>query len=721
MRKNFTFPLLLLAVCLVLSVAKPVIASNIVSVPLVTFRSAEKQDISEALYFFEQRDVVKRFAEIELHGQFKEISALLNIDKVELNLFDDVNYTAQISRSDKNINGSVTFMARLNDVQGYFTMTTTHERTLGGIYLPGLNLYYKITSNPTNNKHYLIEMAASDRDILEGAPSLIPEITEKDLIEQHQIKEHLKSQNLGPDDWANIDVMIMYTPSARQWANNQAGGIENVMAIAMANAQLVLDNSKVKMTMTLVHSEEYNFQESGNSGSDLTVITNSQAIQSLRDQYSADLVALFANVSDVGGLAWLLTTKNGNPAIGYSLTRVQQAADAYTHIHEMGHNMGCHHHKDQNFQPGPTIWQNWPENYYSAGWRWTGNDNGHYCSVMTYTAGAFYEDGVTHTEVPYFSNPDVTHMMVPTGDPFDGDNARTLKEIKHVIASYRISDLAAVFTTEVEEVTFTTAFSGGIITNDGGSHVSQKGVIWHTSLLMTLDNNSGITIDGDGTDSFISELTDLDPNTTYYVSAYAITEKGISYGVQRSFTTLRAFMPRVNTLDIQHLSHNAARAGGDVTSGGNSLVTQRGVVWSTQPNPTLISNEGFTIDGEGTGVFESEITGLKPETQYYFRSYATNLGGTDYGLEQSFTTMFARIYPNPFSSFIEVEFLNESEKDISIVLFNSRGQEVIRKKISMQGEISEKLNVVHLQSGIYMLTIESEFEFPVWQLIKPGN
>ncbi len=720
MRKILSFRSLL-AISLIVSLTFEIQAGNIVSVPLLTMRSAEKQNVRGELDFFEQRDIVKRFAEIELHEELKEASALMNIDEVELNLFDDVHYRAQISRSDKNVNGSVSLTAIMDDVQGYFTMATTGKNTLAGIYLPGLDLYYTITSNPKNNKHYLIEMAASDRDILEGAPSLIPEISEKDIIQQEQIKQYLKSENLGPDDWANIDVMILYTPAAKQWGNNQGGGIENVLALAMANAQLVLDNSEVKMTMTLVHSEEFEFQETGNSGNDLGYFTDSSIIKDLRNDHKADLVSVFANVSDVGGIGWLLTTKLGAPDTGVTITRVQQAAQAYTHIHEMGHNMGCHHHKDQNFQPGPTVWQDWQENYYSAGWRWTGNDNGRYCSVMTYTSGQYFADGITHTEVPYFSGPNISYMMVPTGNPFDGDNARTLREIKHVIASYQISELAAVFTSEVDDINFTTALSGGKITHDGGSHIIQKGVIWHTSPLMTLEINSGITVDGDGTDSFISELTDLDPNTTYHVSAYAKTDKGISYGAQRSFTTLRAFMPRVNTLGIQHLSHNVAKAGGDVISGGNSLVTQRGVVWSTQSNPTLISNEGFTINGEGTGVFESEITSLQPETDYYFRSYATNLGGTDYGIEQSFTTMFARIYPNPFYSVIGVEFINESEKDVSIVLFNSSGLEVLRKKISMQGEISENLNTVHLQSGIYILTIESEFEFPVWQLIKPGN
>ncbi len=370
--RKFYFNGLLLVIFLIVSAAFTVDAGNKVSVSLITSRSVEKQDARVELDFFDQRDVVKRFAEIEIHHQLKDASTLLNIDEIELNLFNDVQYNAQISRSDKNINGSVSLIAHLDDVQGYFTMATTHGNTLAGIYLPGRDLYYTITSNPNNRKHYLIEMSASDRDILEGAPSLIPELTEKDHAQQKQIQQYLKSENLGPDDWANVDVMIMYTSAAMQWGNNQGGGIENVLALAMANAQLVLDNSEVKMTMTLVHSEEYTFQETGNSGNDLGHFTNSPELHQLRNEYRADLVSVFANVSDVGGIAWLLNSRYGAPNTGFSITRVQQAAQAYTHIHEMGHNMGCHHHKEQNFQPGPTIWSDWPQNDYSAGWRWRG-------------------------------------------------------------------------------------------------------------------------------------------------------------------------------------------------------------------------------------------------------------------------------------------------------------------------------------------------------------
>lgn len=689
--------------------------------PLIVYHSAEKLNAEEALHFFEQRDVVIRFAVIELNPMLKSGETFKTESDIALNLFEDVYYTASISRSDMNINGTISFTAILNETKGYAIFSHHGQRSLATVYLPSAGMYYKIISDPVTLDHYLIEMHARDRDILESAPPIIPELKEEGILEQKRIKEHLKNQNLGPDDWANVDVMVLYTTGAEFWGENFGGGIENVIAAAMANAQLVLDNSETLMTVTLVHSEVLNFTETGNTGNDLGTFAQSAHIRSLRDQNNADLVAVFARVSDVGGVGYLLNTRMGRPEIGYSVTRIQQAADGYTHIHEMGHNMGCHHHWQQNFQPGPTIWQDWPENYWSGGWRWQGSDGGYYCSVMTYTSGSFFEDGITHTEVPYFSNPDVLYMNVPAGDFNYGNNARTLREVKHVIASYRVSDLATVFTTSVSEIGLISAKTGGEITQDGGRPVFQRGVVWSSSPNPTIEENDGMTDNGQGTGAFTSTLENLSPSTDYYVSAYAITEAGVSYGVQRVFQTEVATMARVRTQEMSSISYNSARAGGEVLETGNSNVSKRGLVWNTRSGPSLANNVGFTIDGEGEGGFESLITGLEPETEYYFRAYATNLGGTVYGSTYTFTTLFARIYPNPFTDRINVEFKNDSQKDVNIVITDTRGQVVIRMPVSEQGDVQRTVNVAHLEGGIYLLTVESETEFPVWQMLKLGR
>lgn len=675
--------------------------------------------MQEALYFYSNKQAVNRYQEVQINNKFREKNAIRSGDVINIRLFDDMFFLATVQRVNENINGTISMTALLNDDDAYFVLATTDDRTLATIYFPEGNMFYKIISDAETKRHFLIEMDARDRDILESSPPLIPELDERELQEQKRLQDRLHGKDRDPDEWVNIDVMVIYTPNAQAWANMEGGGIENLVAVAMANAQLVLDNSEVNMTARLIFSDQVNYNEADGGSAALSFITGSLQIQNLRNTHNADLVALFAEVSDTGGIAWLLNDITGIPSRGFSVTRVQQAATGYTHIHEMGHNMGCDHHVEQNFQPGPTPWVNWPENTWSAGWRWQGASGGYFCSVMTYTHGSYYDDGITHTEVPYFSNPDILYQTVPAGDPLSGDNSRTLKEIKHVIAAYRVSGMAEVFTAPVEGIGLVQATSGGKIIPSNGVEVIRRGVVWDREPNPTLNKHEGMTEDGSGAGEFTSHLTGLRPSSTYFAIAYAETESYTSYGVQRVFQTVVATFPTVSTDEAELVTHNGAYVGGNVHSTGNTEVTQRGVVWSSQTDtPTLDNNEGYTNEGTGGGSFRSLMTGLRSETKYYYRAYATNLAGTVYGRQQEILTLHARIFPNPFSEWLQVEFVNESSDPVYIVLTNSQGSVVKRRKVESEGDISKRLNMAHLAGGIYTLSIQSKYEFPTWQLLK---
>ena len=85
---------------------------------------------------------------------------------------------------------------------------------------------------------------------------------------------------------------------------------------------------------------------------------------------------------------------------------------------------------------------------------------------------------------------------------------------------------------------------------------------------------------------------------------------------------------------------------GDVTSNGGSSVTERGFVYSTNPNPTI--SDSKVIVGSGTGTFTGSTEAL-PSGTYYFRAFATNSTGTSYG--SSLTDSFVGIAaPSPTPS-----------------------------------------------------------------------
>jgi uncharacterized protein (TIGR02145 family) len=98
-------------------------------------------------------------------------------------------------------------------------------------------------------------------------------------------------------------------------------------------------------------------------------------------------------------------------------------------------------------------------------------------------------------------------------------------------------------------------------------------------------------------------------------------------------------LPSVVTKSPETILANSANIGGIVTSDGGAPVTERGVCWSTEPNPVIANY--FTSDGVGVGVYQSSMTGLTPGMTYFVRAYATNSFGTAYGNEVSFTTSLA--------------------------------------------------------------------------------
>ncbi|HMC99285.1 MAG TPA: hypothetical protein VKH37_04000 [Ferruginibacter sp.] len=98
--------------------------------------------------------------------------------------------------------------------------------------------------------------------------------------------------------------------------------------------------------------------------------------------------------------------------------------------------------------------------------------------------------------------------------------------------------------------------------------------------------------------------------------------------------------PVVSTVTATSITQTTAASGGAVISDGGAPVTARGVTWSsTNSSPTVGVVGSYSIDGSGTGPFSSSLTGLSANTTYYYRAYATNSAGTNYGGTGSFTTL----------------------------------------------------------------------------------
>jgi uncharacterized protein (TIGR02145 family) len=192
-----------------------------------------------------------------------------------------------------------------------------------------------------------------------------------------------------------------------------------------------------------------------------------------------------------------------------------------------------------------------------------------------------------------------------------------------------------VLTGEITDTTATSAVCEGNVTDSNGSDVTAKGLCWNKTGSPTISDYK--TDEGEGLGEFSSNLDNLEINTTYYVRAYATNKIGTAYGIEFSFTT-KDGLPELTTNEITDIDSTSATSGGNITDNGGFSVTGRGVCWSTSENPSI--NDNHTSDGNGTGSFISEITGLTEGTLYYVRAYATNGAGTAYGDEISFYAGF---------------------------------------------------------------------------------
>ena len=106
------------------------------------------------------------------------------------------------------------------------------------------------------------------------------------------------------------------------------------------------------------------------------------------------------------------------------------------------------------------------------------------------------------------------------------------------------------------------------------------------------------------------------------------------------------------TIGVTNITRDGAKLGGKVTSTNGAAVTATGFVYTTTSgvytSAVNVAAAPLTINAPNTA-FEATIsTGLAAGQVYYFKAYATNQVGTEYGSEQSFMTLpdvSALLYP----------------------------------------------------------------------------
>ncbi len=94
--------------------------------------------------------------------------------------------------------------------------------------------------------------------------------------------------------------------------------------------------------------------------------------------------------------------------------------------------------------------------------------------------------------------------------------------------------------------------------------------------------------------------------------------------------------PTVQSSGATSVSQNSAMLNGTVSANGGGAITDYGHLWGTSSNPTTQRSVGSSISTPRS--YTSVIAGLEAGKTYYYKAYATNSVGTNYGSILSFTT-----------------------------------------------------------------------------------
>ncbi len=249
-----------------------------------------------------------------------------------------------------------------------------------------------------------------------------------------------------------IRLLFLYTVAVGQ--SYGVTQIRSIIDLTIAGINADFAGSRIPARLELAAAQEVTYDESSVSFQTalgrLRGISDGylDQIHALRNQVAADLVSLGFQAADTGGTAGIAYVMDEpqsytNGFYGFSVVRFGSMSSGNVLSHELGHNFGCSHDRENSSGRGA-----YP---YSFGYRFFAQDNAgqnrQYRDIMSYSPG---------TRVSYFSNPRLVLSTLTTGStvanlrepvalgiaaglPGEADNARTIEQTSFEVSNYRAS------------------------------------------------------------------------------------------------------------------------------------------------------------------------------------------------------------------------------------------------------------------------------------------
>lgn len=253
--------------------------------------------------------------------------------------------------------------------------------------------------------------------------------------------------------WGNTEVRVLVPYSKVIETVMSPWAIQSSIDLGVGELNDDLARSGVPVTVTLAGTPALQYNQEWDSSygaayNALTRVANSadgilDEVHTLRTDAQADLVCFAMCQIDPNnsGIGYILNTAGDpfNATYGFSVVNFWYMNSNSTFAHEIGHNLGCNHDRDNARSADGAFAYNTYS--YSYGYRFYGNDGQQYRTIMAYPPG---------NVLPYFSNPNIwawDPISAPVGAQLgswdEAYNALTITQNAAEVSNYRYSRLVA--------------------------------------------------------------------------------------------------------------------------------------------------------------------------------------------------------------------------------------------------------------------------------------
>lgn len=342
---------------------------------------------------------------------------------LELNLFDDVSYEADLAPAPSGAAGWAHWTGELSGVDDSFVSVVRRGDDVSAL-VQRSGATYRIS-----------EAAGGDHTVTQLAQSSFPSELEPQVPPTPRAGEQAAADAAPATGPAGIDVLVAYTPLAESAAGGRSAiEAEAAQAIAVTNDAFLNSDvdARVRLAYTMRLSAEVTVGTGGLVQLQRTNDGIADEVHAVRDFVKADLVATIAHHSDGGcGIGYLLNQLSTAWAPNaFTLTALDCAVSNLTFPHELGHNLGAHH--DRYVAEGGNSLFPHGYGFVDVAHRWR--------TIMAYNDQCAAV-AVSCTRLGRYSNPDQTQdgdpAGVPAGQPGAADNHAVLNTSAPYVAGFR--------------------------------------------------------------------------------------------------------------------------------------------------------------------------------------------------------------------------------------------------------------------------------------------